>query len=107
MLDGTNCMDALAIIGGITNSAGSSGPHQKIIAQANHKKSASSDSMCPQQNSWLARLIWTTWSYLVGGFNPVEKYESKWESSPNRGENKKCLKLPPRSYLPGGPCVDR
>ena len=24
---------------------------------------------------------------LVGGFNPSEKYESKWESSPNRGEN--------------------
>ena len=24
---------------------------------------------------------------LVGGFNPFEKYESKWESSPNRGEN--------------------
>ena len=26
---------------------------------------------------------------LVGGFNPFEKYESNWESSPNRGENKK------------------
>ena len=26
---------------------------------------------------------------LVGGFNPLEKYESKWESSPNRGENPK------------------
>ena len=26
---------------------------------------------------------------LVGGFNPFEKYLSKWESSPNRGE-KKC-----------------
>jgi len=25
---------------------------------------------------------------LVGGFNPFEKYQSKWESSPNRGENK-------------------
>ena len=23
---------------------------------------------------------------LVGGFNPSEKYSSKWESSPNRGE---------------------
>ena len=31
----------------------------------------------------------------VGGFNPFEKYESKWESSPGRGENKKCLKPPP------------
>ena len=25
---------------------------------------------------------------LVGGFNPSEKYLSKWESSPNRGEHK-------------------
>ena len=32
---------------------------------------------------------------LVGGFNPVEKYKSKWESSPNRGEKKKYLKPPP------------
>ena len=24
---------------------------------------------------------------LVGGFNPSEKYKSKRESSPNRGEN--------------------
>ena len=32
---------------------------------------------------------------LVGGFNPPEKYESQWESSPNRGENKKYLKPPP------------
>ena len=32
---------------------------------------------------------------LVGGFNPFEKYESKWESSPNRGEHKKYLKPPP------------
>jgi len=29
---------------------------------------------------------------LVGGFNPPEKYESKWESSPGRSENKKYLK---------------
>ena len=33
--------------------------------------------------------------YLVGGFNPSEKYSSKWESSPNRVENKKYLKPPP------------
>ena len=32
---------------------------------------------------------------LVGGFNPFEKYSSKWESSPSRGENKKYLKPPP------------
>ena len=38
-------------------------------------------------------------SYLVGGWtNPSEKYSSKWESSPNRGENKKYLKPPP-SYI--------
>ena len=36
---------------------------------------------------------------LVGGFNPFEKYESKWESSPSRGENKKCFKPAPRSVL--------
>ena len=28
---------------------------------------------------------------LVGGFNPFEKYWSKWESSPNRGEHKKIF----------------
>ena len=36
---------------------------------------------------------------LVGGFNPSEKYWSKWESSSNRGENKKYLKPPPRSPM--------
>ena len=29
--------------------------------------------------------------WLVGGFNPFEKYESKWESSPSRGEHKKNI----------------
>ena len=32
--------------------------------------------------------------FLVGGFNPFEKYVSKWESSPIRSENKKYLKPP-------------
>ena len=32
---------------------------------------------------------------LVGGFNPSEKYQSKWESSLGRGENRKYLKPPP------------
>ena len=36
---------------------------------------------------------------LVGGLNPFEKYYPKWESSPNRGENKKYLKPPPRERL--------
>ena len=39
---------------------------------------------------------------LVGGFNPFEKYESKWESSPSRDENKKCLKPPPRKRAISG-----
>ena len=34
---------------------------------------------------------------LVGGFNPFEKYLSKWESSPNRGEQK--MQPPPSLYL--------
>ena len=29
--------------------------------------------------------------YLVGGFNPFEKYESNGIISPNRGENKKNI----------------
>ena len=33
--------------------------------------------------------------FLVGGFNPFEKYWSNWKSSPNRDENKKYLKPPP------------
>ena len=36
-------------------------------------------------------------SQLVGGFNPFEK--SKWESSPNRGENKIFLKPPPSQQI--------
>ena len=33
-------------------------------------------------------------SSLVGGFNPIEKYESNWMISPGRGENSKNLKPP-------------
>ena len=33
-------------------------------------------------------------------FQPIlKKHESKWESSPNRDEHKKCLKPPPSSHL--------
>jgi len=35
---------------------------------------------------------------LVGGFNPFEKYQSKWESCPSRGENRKYLKPPTIIY---------
>ena len=31
---------------------------------------------------------------LVGGFNPIETYESNWISSPGKGEHKKSLKPP-------------
>jgi len=34
---------------------------------------------------------------LVGGFNPFEKYSSKWESSPSKGVNKHFLKPPART----------
>ena len=37
-------------------------------------------------------------TYLVGGFNPFEKYlsnESNWIISPSRGESEKYLKPPP------------
>ncbi len=38
--------------------------------------------------------------YLVGGFNPFEKYESQnGNLPPIRGENKKRLKPPPSLYI--------
>jgi len=47
-------------------------------------------------------------SFLVGGFNPSEKYESNRIISPGRGENKKKLKPPARfvSFSPWVPHVD-
>ena len=36
---------------------------------------------------------------LVGGFNPFEEYWSKWESSPNTGENKTYSKPPPSQFF--------
>ena len=35
----------------------------------------------------------------IGGFNPVEKYWSKRESSPSSSENKKMFELPPPSNI--------
>ena len=35
---------------------------------------------------------------LLGGFNPSENYLSKWESSPNRNENRKYFNPPPRRF---------
>ena len=38
--------------------------------------------------------------YLVDGFNPFEKYESKWEIFPRVGvKKKKIFELPPPSHL--------
>ena len=42
---------------------------------------------------------WVCLVFLVGGFNPCEKYESKWESSPGKDEKNKYLKPPPRFFL--------
>ena len=44
-------------------------------------------------------LKWKSFAHLIGGFNPSEKYESKWESSPSSGEHKKYLKPPPSDFL--------
>ena len=46
---------------------------------------------------WRWNSAWWDHKLLVGGWtNPCEKYLSNWIISPNRGENKKCLKPPPR-----------
>ena len=43
----------------------------------------------------IAIVVSAKWYFLVGGFNPSEKYQSNWKSFPTRGEHKKCLKAPP------------
>ena len=45
-------------------------------------------------NRLLSRFLWFK-CLQAGGFNPVEKYWSNWESSPSRCENEKYLKPPP------------
>ena len=40
--------------------------------------------------------FWIYNIFLVGGFNPFEKYQSKWKSSPSKGEHKQFLKSPAR-----------
>ena len=37
--------------------------------------------------------------FLVGAFNPFEKYLSNWKPSPTRGEHRNCLKPPPRYFF--------
>ena len=52
-------------------------------------------------NCFHLRLLGSKKTSLVGGFNPFEKYSSNWITSPGRpgrGENKKYLKPPPRTF---------
>ena len=51
--------------------------------------------MMTKKNKWHQMTCFINTSYLVGGFNPFEKYLSKWIISPSRDENKKYLKPPP------------
>ena len=59
-------------------------------------------------HGWMKDSVWQCFfweklhAYLVGGWtNPSEKYETKWECSPNRGENQKWLnQQPPPRYSP-------
>ena len=59
-------------------------------------------SMFFSKKSYISAYVFCSYrslpAFLVGGFNPSEKYESNGKSSPNRGENKKCLKPPPRFW---------
>ena len=55
-------------------------PHQEGPATLKRLTTCSSDVLRKKRS----RIT----GFLVGGFNPFEKYQSKWESSPNRGEKK-------------------
>ena len=63
---------------------------QKFLTSNSNSKSS--------RDGGLKELLFFHMYILVGGFNPFEKYWSKWESSPNSGENKKYWKPSPR-YL--------
>ena len=56
-------------------------PHQEGPATLKRLTTCSSDV--------LRKIRGRITGFLVGGVNPFEKYQSNWESSPNRGENKK------------------
>ncbi len=65
------------------------------------------DSILDQKPSKLQGIQTMNWhfpkTFLVGGFNPFEKYLSNWIISPSRGENKTYLKPPP-SFV-GNPSI--
>ena len=51
-------------------------------------------------------LWWSLHISILGDFNPIEKYgRQTGESSPNRGENTKYLKPPPRFWLSFQKCI--
>ena len=58
-----------------------------------------------QQNHKKQLMLCREQGYLVGGFNPSEKYQSNWIMTPKREENKKYLK-PPSRYVFFVPRVD-
>ena len=65
-------------------------PKTRVINTSTQSGGHSCDSVfCLKKNDIVKICL------LVGGFNPFEKYESKWESSPNGGEHLKKLKPPP------------
>ena len=68
-------------------------PENSEIAADDH-----SDNQSLQRPEGLTRHEDKDIHILVGGFNPVEKYSSKWIIFPNSGENKKYLKPPPRHH---------
>ena len=43
------------------------------------------------KQQWWFDLLIISYNILVGGSNPFEKYKPTWESSPNRGEQKKNI----------------
>ena len=61
---------------------------EPVVHQLDGDMSSFKYKICPFQMNH-AKI--TTTTPLVGGFNPFEKYESKWKSSSNRYEHKKYL----------------
>ena len=62
-------------------------PSQKEKSSSNHPFSGAN---CLTSGGVVSYKLW-----LVGGFNPFEKYLSNWIIPPSRGENTKSLKPPP------------
>ena len=57
-----------------------------------HWRLHSPESLSPGSGHWSSKRGNMGNKHVVGGFNPFEKYYSKWESFPGRGENEKYLK---------------